>query len=243
MLSTGAFNALLKTLEEPPAHVKFIFATTEPNKIPITVLSRCQRLDFAGIAPGADRRRPWPRSARARASRPTATPCRPSPGGPAARCATPSRCWSSCSSFGGQRLTAERVHQLLGHRRPTSGSSTCSTPWPTATPAAALTLLDEAVAAGVQPADLLDGAARVPPRRDGPGRRRRGRCRWPPRPASGPACEAVAGRWPLDSILAALQILAEARGRLRGSPHGRLLVELALVPRRPARRPAPSSAS
>src|SRR5205807_1639894 len=51
MLSTGAFNALLKTLEEPPEHVKFFFATTEPNKIPVTVLSRCQRYDFAGIAP------------------------------------------------------------------------------------------------------------------------------------------------------------------------------------------------
>src|SRR5205807_8444669 len=51
MLSTGAFNALLKTLEEPPPHVKFIFATTEPNKIPITVLSRCQRYEFAAIAP------------------------------------------------------------------------------------------------------------------------------------------------------------------------------------------------
>ena len=51
MLSTGAFNALLKTLEEPPAHVKFFFATTEANKIPITVLSRCQRYDFAGITP------------------------------------------------------------------------------------------------------------------------------------------------------------------------------------------------
>jgi DNA polymerase-3 subunit gamma/tau len=51
MLSTGAFNALLKTLEEPPPHVKFIFATTEANKIPDTVLSRCQRYDLAGITP------------------------------------------------------------------------------------------------------------------------------------------------------------------------------------------------
>ena len=46
MLSTGAFNALLKTLEEPPAHVKFILATTEPQKLPATILSRCQRFDF-----------------------------------------------------------------------------------------------------------------------------------------------------------------------------------------------------
>jgi len=49
MLSTPAFNALLKTLEEPPAHVLFMFATTEPHKIPMTILSRCQRHDFKRI--------------------------------------------------------------------------------------------------------------------------------------------------------------------------------------------------
>ena len=49
MLTTEAFNALLKTLEEPPPHVKFIFATTEPQKIPVTILSRCQRFDFKRI--------------------------------------------------------------------------------------------------------------------------------------------------------------------------------------------------
>jgi DNA polymerase III subunit gamma/tau len=49
MLSTGAFNALLKILEEPPAHVKFIFATTEPNKVLPTIQSRCQRFDFRAI--------------------------------------------------------------------------------------------------------------------------------------------------------------------------------------------------
>ncbi|MFT5067457.1 MAG: DNA polymerase-3 subunit gamma/tau [Reinekea sp.] len=51
MLSTGAFNALLKTLEEPPAHVKFLFATTEIRKVPVTVLSRCQRFDLRRIEP------------------------------------------------------------------------------------------------------------------------------------------------------------------------------------------------
>ena len=50
MLSTGAFNALLKTLEEPPDHAKFIFATTEIRKVPITVLSRCQRFDLRRVA-------------------------------------------------------------------------------------------------------------------------------------------------------------------------------------------------
>ena len=49
MLTTEAFNALLKTLEEPPEHVKFIFCTTNPEKIPITVLSRCQQFDFAPV--------------------------------------------------------------------------------------------------------------------------------------------------------------------------------------------------
>ena len=50
MLSQGAFNALLKTLEEPPEHVKFILATTEPQKLPATILSRCQRFDFRRIS-------------------------------------------------------------------------------------------------------------------------------------------------------------------------------------------------
>ena len=73
MLSKNAFNALLKTLEEPPAHVKFLFATTEVNKVPVTVLSRCQRFDlrrisaeqlgahFAMVAPlpAASRPAPW----------------------------------------------------------------------------------------------------------------------------------------------------------------------------------------
>lgn len=51
MLSQGAFNALLKTLEEPPKHVIFILATTEPHKIPLTIISRCQRFDFKRIQP------------------------------------------------------------------------------------------------------------------------------------------------------------------------------------------------
>jgi len=53
MLSGGAFNALLKTLEEPPAHVVFILATTDPHKLPATILSRCQRFDFKKITPNS----------------------------------------------------------------------------------------------------------------------------------------------------------------------------------------------
>ena len=52
MLTKAAFNALLKTLEEPPAHAVFILATTEPHKVPVTILSRCQRYDFRRIPTG-----------------------------------------------------------------------------------------------------------------------------------------------------------------------------------------------
>ena len=51
MLSKAAFNGLLKILEEPPPHVKFIFATTEIRKVPVTILSRCQRFDLKRIEP------------------------------------------------------------------------------------------------------------------------------------------------------------------------------------------------
>ncbi|MBR2417916.1 MAG: DNA polymerase III subunit gamma/tau [Clostridia bacterium] len=57
MLSIGAFNALLKTLEEPPAHVKFILATTEVHKLPVTIVSRCQRFDFRRVSPEAMKKR------------------------------------------------------------------------------------------------------------------------------------------------------------------------------------------
>jgi DNA polymerase III subunit gamma/tau len=57
MLTREAFNALLKTLEEPPGHVKFVFCTTEPEKLPITILSRCQRFDFVTVEAAAIARR------------------------------------------------------------------------------------------------------------------------------------------------------------------------------------------
>ena len=56
MLTREAFNALLKTMEEPPAHVKFILCTTEPHKVPATIQSRCQRFDFRAIPTAAHRR-------------------------------------------------------------------------------------------------------------------------------------------------------------------------------------------
>ena len=114
MLTTPAFNALLKTLEEPPEHVKFIFCTTEADKIPITVLSRCQRFDFAPIETQVDRRAACSRSARAKES--TAEP--EALQIVARRAAGSMRDSQSLLeqllSFGGQRITVADVHALLG---------------------------------------------------------------------------------------------------------------------------------
>ena len=227
MLSTGAFNALLKTLEEPPAHVKFLFATTEANKIPITVLSRCQRYDFAGITPEviagtlgeicrqeqveaepealADRRTPRQR---------LAARCAVAPGSAARHRAA--RC-----------LTVEVVNGLLG---------TASDDRLLAMLAA---LADHDAAGGTRTAraerqrrSTAGGAAirvdRLRARR--PGARRRSRSLLlSVSPRQRTHVQEIVERWTIDSILAALQILSECRSRMRGSLHGRLLVELALV--------------
>ena len=225
MLSTGAFNALLKTLEEPPEHVKFFFATTEANKIPITVLSRCQRYDFAGIAPEqivatlaeicAAEHVEVDRDALQVVARRASGSMRDA-----------QSLLEQLLSSGARRLTAEAVHQLLGIAADERVLDLLDA-LADRDPARALTLVDGALASGVQPVDLLGGlleflrdtmvlaaGAEVLPLAASPGQR--------------PRLQAVAARWSLDSILAAQQILAEARGRLRGSPHGRLLVELAL---------------
>ena len=76
MLSKPAFNGLLKTLEEPPEHVKFIFATTEARKVPVTVLSRCQRFDLKRIEVDGAISGISPQSPRARERRPSLTRCR-----------------------------------------------------------------------------------------------------------------------------------------------------------------------
>lgn len=226
MLSTGAFNALLKTLEEPPEHVKFFFATTESNKIPITVLSRCQRYDFAGITPeqivdtlaeicvreGVDADRNALRTVARRA-------------GGSMRDAQ--SLLEQLLSAGGERLTVELVHKLLGTASDERLLDLIDA-LADHDSASALRQVDQGAAQGVQPADLLGGV--IDYLRDvmvlATGAES---MLLAATPSQKPRLEAVAGRWALDSVVSALQILAEARGRLRGSAHGRTLVELALV--------------
>ncbi len=87
MLSTGAFNALLKTLEEPPSHVKFIFATTETHKVPATIRSRVQQFDFKSIRPSKSPSNcaPFAKTKRSRSTKPPPSVWR---GWPTVRCAT-----------------------------------------------------------------------------------------------------------------------------------------------------------
>ncbi len=226
MLSTGAFNALLKTLEEPPPHVKFFFATTEANKIPITVLSRCQRYDFAGITPEAIVNTLKDICTREHVEAETeALQVVARRAGGSMRDAQ--SLLEQLLSSGSAMLTVEVVHALLGTASDERllGMLEALASHDSAT---ALTLLDQAAGEGVQASELLAGTLdflrdamilaigadaivlTVSPRQK-------------------PRLKAIADRWSTDSIIAALQILAEARARMRGVAHGRLLAELALV--------------
>lgn len=226
MLSTGAFNALLKTLEEPPEHVKFFFATTEPNRIPITVLSRCQRYDFAGISPEQvvetlqgicekEHVAAEPDALRSVARR----------AGGSMRDAQ--SLLEQLLSAGNETLTVELVHKRLGTASDERLLDLIDA-LADHNSAQALRQLDQASNEGVQPTDLLNGLLEflrdvmvLAAGSDG--------VLLSATPRQKPRLQKIVDRWSLDTIVAALQILAEARGRLRGSPHGRLLVELALV--------------
>ena len=226
MLSTGAFNALLKTLEEPPEHVKFFFATTEANKIPITVLSRCQRYDFAGIAPElivATLAEIGTREGVEAEPEALRTVARRAAGSMRDAQSLLDQLLSSSNG----RLTVEEVHRLLG----TASDERLLDLIDALADHDAATVLaqvDRAAREGVQPTDLLNGLLEflrdlmvLSTGAEG--------TLLAATPRQRPRLQALIDRWPIDAILAALQIVAEARGKLRGSLHGRILVELALV--------------
>jgi len=227
MLTREAFNALLKTLEEPPEHVKFIFCTTEPSKIPVTILSRCQRFDFAGIPWGsvAERLRQIVEA--------EGVPAEPEALNVLARRAAGSMrdgqsLLEQLLAFAPQQITLADVHGMLG----TAGEDRLGRLAGTLVerdPAAALGELDAALAEGVDTAELLEqlfgyfrdcmaSAAGCPPEMflyAPPGNREQ--------------VVEVGKRLGLETILAAMQILDQTLARLRYSTHVRLLAELALV--------------
>ncbi|HEX4610019.1 MAG TPA: DNA polymerase III subunit gamma/tau [Urbifossiella sp.] len=226
MLSTSAFNALLKTLEEPPSHVKFIFATTEVQKIPVTILSRCQRFDFSHVGPGRifdqlkriveSEGHPADDDALKLVARRAAGSMRDSQ----------SLLDQLLASAPG-RLTAAHVHIVLG----TAGDDRViglAAAILDRDPTRALNLLAEWVDRGLQVGELLDQlidywraimlANSAPGLKD--------------LPASPLVQEAVAKqaeKLGIDTILAGLDVWTTTKARVRGTGHPLVLLEMAVV--------------
>ena len=227
MLTKEAFNALLKTLEEPPPHVKFIFATTEVEKVPITILSRCQRFDFAGISLPriVERLRSIVEREGLKADEVALELVARRAGGSMRDAQS---LLDQLLAFGGERLTADAVHHLLGTAGDDRVAGLAAAVLEKG-PKQALELLDEACLGGLQLGELVDQligywrdlmvvqcAGAEGRDLSVPSRHR-------------PALEKQARALTLDTILAGLEILNATRGRLRGSNHARTLVEMALV--------------
>jgi DNA polymerase-3 subunit gamma/tau len=227
MLTTPAFNALLKTLEEPPEHVKFIFCTTEADKIPITVLSRCQRFDFAPIETRSIVERLQQICANEGVEADTEALQII-----ARRAAGSMRDSQSLLeqllSFGGQRITVADVHSLLGtaHASRLAALAQCIA---RRDAAAALQEVETSVSEGVDLGALTEQllgyfrdclAALVGCSAD-----------LMLHVSSSDHAEALAlgNQLGLETLLAMAQILDQTLSRLRQSTHVRTLVEVALV--------------
>lgn len=227
MLTKEAFNALLKTLEEPPPRVKFVFCTTEPNKVPDTILSRCQRFDFGTIATGSIKDRLGQiAAAEGIAVDEDALEL-------VARRATGSMrdsqsLFDQLLAFGGDRVTAEDVHQLLG----TANDERLIALFDAIIARRrdqALDLLDRSLGEGVQIGSFSDqvlsylrdllivaaGAEEVALQSVGAAHR--------------PRLSEQAATWGLQTISAAMQILSETKGRMQRVNYDRALMELAVI--------------
>ena len=227
MLTREAFNALLKTLEEPPEHVKFIFCTTEPAKIPITILSRCQRFDFAGILSKsiAERLRQIV-AAEGVMAEPEALETLARRAGGSMR--DSQSLLEQLLAFAPERITVADVHGMLGTAADESLMELIEH-LIARDPATVLKDLDATISQGVDVAQLLEQllgflrdcmAATV-----GCGPDAFLYCA----PAKAPRAIAAGQRWGLQTILAAIQILDQTLARMRVSTQGRILAELALV--------------
>jgi len=227
MLTKEAFNALLKTLEEPPANVNFVFCTTEPNKVPDTILSRCQRFDFGTIEQASIAGR-LQQIAQAEGRDVTEEAIEL-----VARRANGSMrdsqsLFDQLLAFGGEQIGVEDVHRLLG-TTPDDRLIELIDACLTNHPGQALERIEAALQQGVQIGSLTDqllgytrdllvtaaGAEQVPLSTVSE--------------RSRPRLQEQAQRWGLQTISAAMQIVAEAKSRMQRSTFGRALLELAVV--------------
>ena len=227
MLTKEAFNALLKTLEEPPEHVKFIFCTTEAGKIPITILSRCQRFDFAGIQSQsiAERLRAIVETEGVEAE-PAALQLL------ARRAAGSMRDSQSLLeqllAFSSGKIAVADVHAMLGSAGDQRLAALMGA-LVSRSAAAAIAELDTAVREGVDPGQLLEqlfgyfrdcmaAAVGCPPD-----------AALYADPAAWEEVTGIGRQMGISVMLAAMQILDHALGRMRQSTQTRTLAELALV--------------
>jgi len=227
MLTREAFNALLKTLEEPPPTVKFIFCTTEPNKLPDTILSRCQRFDFGTIdTPSISQRLAQIAAAEGVAvdeaavelvSRRAAGSMRDS-----------QSLFDQLLAFGGDPITAADVHRLFG----TADAELLTQIFDAAIAgdkATGLQLLDSALNQGVQLGEITTQLLEY--LRDlmvlATGAEQVGLSAVPE--SSREKLVEQAGQWGLQTIVMAMEILSQAKGRMQRVTFGRALAELALV--------------
>jgi len=227
MLTTPAFNALLKTLEEPPPGVKFVFCTTEPGKVPDTILSRCQRFDFGTIATGSIKQR-LQQIAEAEGvhvddgaielvARRAAGSMRDS-----------QSIFDQLLAFGEVQITPSDVHRLLGTASDDRLIAIIDT-LVKREPAAALKSLHAALDSGAQLGELTDqilfylrdlmilaaGATELDLLAVSSNAR--------------PMLAAQAQQWGLQTIISAMQILADTKARMQRVTYGRALAELGLV--------------
>ncbi|QDS88160.1 DNA polymerase III subunit tau [Rosistilla ulvae] len=227
MLTQQAFNALLKTLEEPPEHVKFIFCTTDPEKIPITVLSRCQRFDFAPVETEAilARLEEIVQSEGCQADQDALRLL-------ARRAAGSMRDSQSLLeqvlSFATDRITVDQVHSMLGTADDTRLSA-LAVGLIDRDPAAVLKMVDDAVMGGIDAGQLAEqllgyfrdlmtatvGCGVDMLRHAAPG--------------SYDDLAAQGNRLGIHTILVIVGIIDQAITRMRQSVHSRVLLEAALV--------------
>jgi DNA polymerase III subunit gamma/tau len=227
MLTGPAFNALLKTLEEPPPHVKFIFATTEATKIPITILSRCQRFDFSGIGL-AQLKEGLARivASEGKEADPEAIELVARRAGGSMRDAQ--SLLDQLLAFGEGKLTVDRVHQLLGtaHEERVAALAQAIVDKDAKQ---ALALVADAADRGLQLGEMLDqlidywrdlmvvqaaGSLDQTLSVTGPNRDR---------------LEKSANAMSPETILSGLDVLVTAKNRLRNTSHGRIVLEMAVV--------------
>jgi DNA polymerase-3 subunit gamma/tau len=226
MLTREAFNALLKTLEEPPAHVKFVLCTTEPEKLPITILSRCQRFDFTTVETAAIARR------LAQIVEAEGADVTPEALHLIARRAAGSMRDSQSlleQLLGGAAGTVgvDEVHAVIGTGREERVGAVLAA-IASRDAAAALAALDTALAGGADPGGILDqlvaalrdcllasvgAAAELMTQGDG----------------LGVDLAAIGRQLGTATILAMLQIVDQALGRMRTSGHAAVLAEMAVV--------------